>query len=222
MAVFYNKGSYVFQQYLFWGSLFCFTLVLAYAFLKDIFIGLDGVYDLSSKNLFWLIVALVLSLILAWRLRIIYRLYASGRNGETAVKNELLKFPEDYTVFHGLQLPGFRGDIDFVVVSPYGICTVEVKNHSSHRRLDLRKVLSQSQHHGMAMKKYLNRNMHQYIWVDAVLVFPNKRLKINSGLVNGVHISVLSNLNATIESCFISHKKLNFDHQSLVTHILHL
>lgn len=55
--------------------------------------------------------------------------FRSGIVGEKLIGDELKKLDASYTVFEDVHVPGKKENIDFVVVGPTGIHTIEVKNH---------------------------------------------------------------------------------------------
>jgi hypothetical protein len=223
MAVVYNKSNYLAHQTLLWGALFCFALILGYAFLKDIFISPDVLPDLSLRKLILLVVGVFISVMFAVRFHSISKLYGSGRHGEEAVLKELQKLPDDYVIFHGIQLPGMHGDVDFIVVSPHGACTIEAKNHSSSYNLDLERVLRQSKNESMALKRFIKKKFGHDTWINSILVFANPRLKINTGVAHGVTITRLNSLVTMVLSGFASQRPdPKFDSQELVQALKHL
>jgi Nuclease-related domain len=100
-----------------------------------------------------------------------------GRYGERVILKILKSLPDEYTVFHSVQLPGRRSDIDFVVVGPTGIFAIEVKSHRNRRYFNLSKFLQQAYGSGIKLKHYLEQHTHQKIWVNTLLVFSSERLQ---------------------------------------------
>jgi hypothetical protein len=56
-----------------------------------------------------------------------------GDRGEEVVFSELSKFlfPDQYTIFRNLVLPGRNSDIDFIIVGSKGVIVLEIKNYST-------------------------------------------------------------------------------------------
>jgi hypothetical protein len=75
------------------------------------------------------IVFIILKKPIEKRLRLT-RSYNKGLHGEEKVRNLLIKeLPDTYTVYENVVVPPLKSNIDFVVVGPLGIYTVEVKSH---------------------------------------------------------------------------------------------
>jgi len=55
--------------------------------------------------------------------------FRSGIIGEKLIGDELKKLDASYTVFQDVHVPGKKENIDFVVIGPTGIHSIEVKNH---------------------------------------------------------------------------------------------
>ena len=216
MAVIYHKSRYVAQQHIIWICAFLFSLILAYAFLKDIFIGSNNLQEINLNQIIVLAALVAISCISALHFRTIYKKYGSGKRGELAIENELKKLPEEYTVFHGLELPEKGGDIDFVVISSYGICVIEVKNHGSRLHLNFEKVITQASRHAVRLKKYFQKNLGQNIWVDSVLVFSNPKLQIQTGRASGVQITTLPKLLSVVQSGFVLHSNTVIPEEDIV------
>lgn len=62
-----------------------------------------------------------------------YNRHVRGSEGENIVIHALTKLPDDYTVVTNFVVPGTRqGDTDIIVLGPFGILAVEVKNFKGH------------------------------------------------------------------------------------------
>jgi hypothetical protein len=94
------------------------------------------IYSILLRKSFgeWILISLIFGLILLV-LYIIYKncLYSAlkfrkGINGEECVYYELHKLPNGYSVFQDVQIPNRIDNIDFVVLGPTGIFSIEVKN----------------------------------------------------------------------------------------------
>jgi len=121
--------------------------------------------------------------------------YFKGAKGEEEVARALYLLPADYTVFHGLLLPGEKGDLDHVVVGPSGIFSVETKNWSGTICVENQKVLyndtaptrppiAQAQQAGSALQAILEKELgHTISSVFPVLCFAQGRI---TGAVKGV------------------------------------
>ncbi len=56
--------------------------------------------------------------------------YIKGLSGENIVLNHLNTLPKNYLVFHDVQLPNGKGNIDHIVVGQTGLFIIETKNYS--------------------------------------------------------------------------------------------
>ena len=81
-----------------------------------------------------LILGYIINIIMDWfdaQIRLSYR----GQRGEERVVNTLYHLlDEDWHLFRNLEVPGQRGDIDFLLIGPNGVFTVEVKAYSGQYR----------------------------------------------------------------------------------------
>ena len=122
------------------------------------------------------------------------RSYMKGARGEEAVARALQQFPGEYTIFHGVMLPGSVKDIDHVVVGPSGVFVVETKNWAG--RIDVldgrvlyngqeptRPPVEQARQAAGFLENYLCRECAQVVEVRAALCFAGGGL---SGELTGV------------------------------------
>lgn len=63
-----------------------------------------------------------------------YKMLSSGNNGEKRTLNVLTDLSDDYLVLHNVEI--YKGDkkteLDMLVVSPFGLQIIEVKNHNGN------------------------------------------------------------------------------------------
>ena len=124
-----------------------------------------------------------------------------GWGGELEIKKELEKLPEDFSVFQDITIGQGKGNIDFVVVGPTGIFTVEVKSHRGfvdfdgyklviNGRIGEKDFLRQAKGQSFALKEYLQPKIGQNIYVKPVLAFSNRFASMRFGHrpVNGVFV----------------------------------
>lgn len=138
--------------------------------------------------------------------------YFSGLVGEDLVLGVLRKLPDNYLVFHGIKVPGHWGDIDFVVVGPTGVFSVEVKNHKgvigfdgqeltlSHSRIREKDIIKQAKREALDLNNFLLATTGTNEFVNPTLVFSNPSTKLNlrSNLVNKVKVLHTSDLIKTL------------------------
>ncbi len=103
--------------------------------------------------------------------------YLKGMNGENEVYKVLKQLPQEYKVLHDF-VEGKRGNIDYIVVGPTGLWTVEVKNYKE-QNIDnqfLEKNLKQAYAEAKALSDHLSLS------VNPILVFTNPKTKLHFGL----------------------------------------
>lgn len=124
-----------------------------------------------------------------------------GARGERRVRDILLRLPDHYSVFWGVQLQKYW-DIDFVVVGPRGVFTIEVKSHigkigfnGKHLTINGQKlfgkdILWQTMSQSVNLHDYLQRKTSLNIFVTPILVFTSKAVGMRFGLkkIRGVHV----------------------------------
>ncbi len=138
--------------------------------------------------------------------------YLSGIVGEDLILSELVKLSDNYSVFHGLKLPGQLSDIDFAVVGPTGVFIGEVKNHKgivgfdgqeltlNKKRILYKDLLKQTKNEALDLNNFLLATTNENIFVTPILVFSNPSTKFNlrSNFVNKVHVISSKNLIDTL------------------------
>lgn len=101
-----------------------------------------------------------------------------GALGEQWTAELLTRLPAGWTVFHGRRLPGFRHDLDHVLVSPCGTAVVvlDTKRWGTRQRTELRQGRvhwGAEDRHGQveAVGRYAGR-LHAALGVPGVTVWP--------------------------------------------------
>lgn len=51
-----------------------------------------------------------------------------GAEGERLIASILAGLPDDYVVFHDLQVPGSKANVDHLVIAPHGVYAIDTKN----------------------------------------------------------------------------------------------
>ena len=120
-------------------------------------------------------------------------MFYKGRYGEKDIKKELRELPDDYAVFEGVMLDKNHGDIDFVLVGPKGIVSLEVKSlgggigydgHSltvNGRKLRGRDFLAQAFGEARAISMYVRGNLGVDVYTKPVLVFSSPFAVVHFG-----------------------------------------
>lgn len=127
--------------------------------------------------------------------------FRSGIKGESSIFFILSQLPNEYVIFQDVTIPGKKDNIDFVIVGPTGIFTVEVKNHSGNISFNGNKLtrdkfpldqdfLTQAMFEALGLHNYLKIKLEQDIFVQPVLVFSNQHvmLNFNQGSINNVYV----------------------------------
>jgi hypothetical protein len=124
-----------------------------------------------------------------------------GYSGELDIKSVLRELSDEFTVFQDLNFPGLRGNIDFAVVGPTGIFTLEVKSHYGEigyngyeltlngRMFPERNILKQGYAEAMRLKNFIKNNTGQDIYVKPAIVFSRGYgLRFGLNPIDGVYI----------------------------------
>lgn len=127
--------------------------------------------------------------------------YYRGRRGEGIILEELKKLPDGFHVLCDVKIHS-PYNIDYVVLGPTGIFTVEVKSHSGEIGYENGRVtingkvpkekdfLRQAKSEAQAISDFLKERVNRQYWVTPVLVFSNVAATMRFGLkpVDGVSV----------------------------------
>lgn len=106
-----------------------------------------------------------------------------GWAGELDIKHVLQNLPDNFIVFQDVNFPEKRGNIDFVVVGPTGIFTVEAKSHMGNigfngyeltlngRIFPEKNILKQSLSEALRLREFIKQKTDKEVFVKASLVF---------------------------------------------------
>jgi len=149
--------------------------------------------------------------------------YHDGLTGENDIADILNGLPYEFKIFRGLQFDKL-GDVDFTVVGPTGIFTVDAKNFKARRvefngeelifdgRVRDKNVLKQATREALAIKELLTEKLKVSFFVEPVLVFSHYvRLHFGFNKQKGVYVigsSFLINLLKNKGSKFLSSKQI--------------
>lgn len=107
--------------------------------------------------------------------------FASGIVGEDAVWRSFFRLPIGYTAYANVMLPSNTGDIDFVVVGPGGIYTVEVKNYEGRVEVidgelwrgkqSLRYIVNQAMREARSLSGFMTHTIGHRVYVHSLIVF---------------------------------------------------
>ncbi len=129
--------------------------------------------------------------------------FHKGHTGEGRAWYLLKKLPDSFHVFQGVkEIERLWGDIDFVVVGPTGVYTVEIKSHRGIIRFDgseltrdwwkfkKKDFLKQAKGQAYAISELIKTKIEKSVWVSPLVVFTSSmtRINIDRKEVLGVHI----------------------------------
>lgn len=122
-----------------------------------------------------------------------------GRMGEYDIYKELKKLSDEYLIFQNILLPNINNDIDFIIVGPTGVYTIEVKSHKGNigyngQQLTLngkvfeKDFLKQAMFEAMSLREYIKEKIRKEIYINSLLVFssPYASLRFGFNPVNNV------------------------------------
>lgn len=119
--------------------------------------------------------------------------FAQGKQGEDEIEKILQTLPDDVTILYDVNLPGMHENIDFIMLTPTNIFTIEVKSHKgniTYENGELKKngysveknFLSQAKREALALHDFLLQNIQQGIWIKPVLVFSSDHATVRFGM----------------------------------------
>jgi hypothetical protein len=130
-----------------------------------------------------------------------YICFYRGRKGEGAIWYKLKRFNDSYSIFQDLKIGENLGNIDFVIVGPGGIYTLEVKSHSGKIGFDGEKLT----HNGKPFEKdFLKQAKSEALQVhDFLKEKPNLDIFVKPVIVFSGHVSVRFGLKPIDGVCII-------------------
>jgi Nuclease-related domain len=199
MAKIYGRGSKFISSgarrnafwYIFFLFLFIVGLVLCFKLAGDIF-GSDNQYIAWILLVPYLFLVFLLVKVFKYIADIDY--FFRGMDGEEIIAKELEKLPESYQIFRNIRINHRKSDIDFIVVGPKGILTVEAKSHTGHITSDGRTLLKnggpfpgnknfliQARKEAATLADYLR--LYGFVgYIKPVVAFSSHRARLNFGL----------------------------------------
>ncbi|GEM_PF-1293377 len=153
---------------------------------------------------FFLLYALVFTAIIFFAKKrwISLKQWQIGRETEIGLLKELAKLPDDYSVFIDITIPGRKGNIDYIVLSPWALFIIEVKAHRGHIEykngmlfrngwpIREKNFLRQVYFEHKNLEQYLKRELAWQVPITPVLLFAREGTTIAGGsiVVDGIHI----------------------------------
>lgn len=140
-----------------------------------------------------LLIIYIILIIPAEEMLWLFKRYSKGLFGEEWVRSLLKNLPDDFVVFENLVLPSMKSNIDFVVVGPTGIFTIEVKSHKGTVTYDgfqllhnggsfkEKDILRQTKGESIRLTDYLHSKNISFPEIQPVIVFSNKYVGIHFG-----------------------------------------
>jgi len=112
-----------------------------------------------------------------WKYLNIAKKYRAGLKGESWAYHVLKTLPDTYTVIQDVKIPKMLSNIDYVVIGPTGIFSVEVKNV---KNTNIEYYVSQARNEYISLHNYLKETTGSDVFVIPILAFtkkPNDTLK---------------------------------------------
>src|SRR3989344_7239542 len=143
-----------------------------------------------------------------------------GLRGEEEVLKVLQKLPDTFSVFRGLQING-PWDVDFVVVGPTGVFTIEAKSHKgkigfdgnqlTHNSYNFpeKDILKQAMTQAWDTHNYLQSSIGQDIFVKPIVVFARAKTRFGIKPINNVTVIQTQWLEEVISSAH--HKPFDYE-----------
>lgn len=129
--------------------------------------------------------------------------FHSGLIGESFIANILSELSPEHHVFEDIHVPGHKENIDFVIVGPTGIHTIEVKNDKGLGKLGFNgdeltangktlrsDYIRQAMKEAVSLHGYLLEKGLKDVPVNPILVFSHRTAKVTFGILpkKGVHV----------------------------------
>ena len=115
-----------------------------------------------------------------------------GRKGTCAVAEALKSLPDDYIVLNDIVLPDSKGNVDYLLIGPNGIFSIEIKNYSGFVKCEedewfingrrIRSLSKQAKRNGIAVRGCIAQSFAGsqtgIPYVAPLLVFVGSRTKL--------------------------------------------
>lgn len=137
-----------------------------------------------------------------------------GARAENVVRITLKNLDKNFFVIRNIHIPGERSNIDFVVVGPTGIFSIEVKSHGgniafngnnltvNNKIFKDKNILDQANAEAFSLYVHLRSSLHRQYTITPVLVFSHKYATMDFGFkpVRGIFILNKSKICEFIEN----------------------
>lgn len=152
-----------------------------------------------------------------------------GLKAESEVLAALEKLPDNFTIFRGLQING-PWDVDFIVIGPTGVFTVEAKSHRgtigfngtqlTHNGylFSEKDILKQAMSQALDTHGYLMKHTGEETFVKPILVFASAKVRFGLKPIHNVSVIGIKWLHNVISKA--DHKP--YDYRRVVESLLPL
>ncbi len=155
------------------GMFYVFLLTVAIWFIQDL---------AKYSFLFWLILVIPLLIIFCKAINHYDNTWLKGLIAETDMQNELKKLPNGYVFVKNIETAK-NGNIDYVVLGPNGVWSIEVKSHSGSIEFDDQRLLHNKRPFEKDILKqalYQKEMLEEYIRTQLGIAFPVKPMIVFS------------------------------------------
>ncbi len=106
-----------------------------------------------------------------WKYLIIAKKYRAGLKGESWAYHVLKTLPDTYTVIQDVKIPEMLSNIDYVVIGPTGIFSIEVKNV---KNTNIQYYVSQARNEYISLHNYLKEATGNDVFVIPILALTKR------------------------------------------------
>lgn len=151
--------------------------------------------ELQGINIYIRIsITIILITFFIWIIKFFAPSWEKGASGEHWVSQEINKLPKEYLSINDFH-KGKKGNVDFIVIGPTGIYTLEVKNtnkgllemkndhlYINGSKFEGKDYLNQAYAEAKSIQEHIHRELNLSLPVIPVLVFANSRVKMHFGM----------------------------------------
>jgi len=127
--------------------------------------------------------------------------FAKGIRGEKNVYSILKSLPDDFIIWRDYKQKDWSTDIDFIIIGPTGIFSIEVKSHKGEITMGTnvllrngkpfeKDILFQAKSGSILLTDFLRSRNIYLPEIQSIIVFSNKNIEIHFGLkpINGIFV----------------------------------
>lgn len=167
----------------YWGLYVCILVFLTLIpyWLYNFIIHFSFIVSLASSLVIAILSIILFAIINGFKIDALK--YKIGIYGESQIRTELLKLPDEYSVYQDAKILSRKENIDFVVIGPTGIFTIEVKSWGGRinydgevltfkGRKDSRGILHQAKGEAQFLNHFLKEQLKVEIgFIHPIIVF---------------------------------------------------